>query len=430
MGPTPPAATRVPAPVLFRIFLRLGLTAFGGPAMVAYIREQVVVRHRWVEEEVFAEGVALCQMIPGATAMQAAAYAGLRAGGPAGALAAYLGFGLPAFLLMVVFASLYQQAHGLAVVAAAFVGLKAIVCAIVANATFTFGRKVGHDPRDLGLAIGAALFLAAGGSPIVAIGVAALFGLLLFRGRGGGGCCVSEGTGTRPLFRGRGGGGGGTTERGAGGSGGGGGKGGATAGAALAPSGATRTALLLAGGLALLLLLLLVLDRPLFHLAAMMVRVDLFAFGGGYASLPLLLHEVVEVRHWLDPATFMDGIALGQVTPGPIVITATFVGQLVAGLAGAGVATVGILTPSLVVVLAAAGQLDRLRKSAPVQRALRGVLATFVGLLAAVCLHFLQTTPWSPVAVTIAVAALAALRAGVDLLGVVAGGAALAAWLL
>jgi len=386
--------------------------------MVAYIREQVVVRHRWVEEEVFAEGVALCQMIPGATAMQAAAYAGLRAGGPAGALAAYLGFGLPAFLLMVVFASLYQQAHGLAVVAAAFVGLKAIVCAIVANATFTFGRKVGHDPRDLGLAIGAALFLAAGGSPIVAIGVAALFGLLLFRGRGGGGCCVSEGTGTRPLFRGRGGGGGG------------GGKGGATAGAALAPSGATRTALLLAGGLALLLLLLLVLDRPLFHLAAMMVRVDLFAFGGGYASLPLLLHEVVEVRHWLDPATFMDGIALGQVTPGPIVITATFVGQLVAGLAGAGVATVGILTPSLVVVLAAAGQLDRLRKSAPVQRALRGVLATFVGLLAAVCLHFLQTTPWSPVAVTIAVAALAALRAGVDLLGVVAGGAALAAWLL
>jgi len=378
--------------------------------MVAYIREQVVVRHRWVEEEVFAEGVALCQMIPGATAMQAAAYAGLRAGGPAGALAAYLGFGLPAFLLMVVFASLYQQAHGLAVVAAAFAGLKAIVCAIVANATFTFGRKVGHDPRDLGLAIGAALFLAAGGSPIVAIGVAALFGLLLFRGRGGGG--------------------GGTTERGAGGSGGGGGKGGATAGAALAPSGATRTALLLAGGLALLLLLLLVLDRPLFHLAAMMVRVDLFAFGGGYASLPLLLHEVVEVRHWLDPATFMDGIALGQVTPGPIVITATFVGQLVAGLAGAGVATVGILTPSLVVVLAAAGQLDRLRKSAPVQRALRGVLATFVGLLAAVCLHFLQTTPWSPVAVTIAVAALAALRAGVDLLGVVAGGAALAAWLL
>jgi len=354
--------------------------------------------------------------------MQAAAYAGLRAGGPAGALAAYLGFGLPAFLLMVVFASLYQQAHGLAVVAAAFVGLKAIVCAIVANATFTFGRKVGHDPRDLGLAIGAALFLAAGGSPIVAIGVAALFGLLLFRGSGGGGGGTTE--------RGAGGGGDGTTERGAGGSGGGGGKGGATAGAALAPSGATRTALLLAGGLALLLLLLLVLDRPLFHLAAMMVRVDLFAFGGGYASLPLLLHEVVEVRHWLDPATFMDGIALGQVTPGPIVITATFVGQLVAGLAGAGVATVGILTPSLVVVLAAAGQLDRLRKSAPVQRALRGVLATFVGLLAAVCLHFLQTTPWSPVAVTIAVAALAALRAGVDLLGVVAGGAALAAWLL
>jgi len=388
---TPPT-TPVPAGHLFRTFLRLGLTAFGGPAMVAYIREQVVVRRRWVEEDDFADGVALCQTIPGATAMQAAAYAGLRAGGPAGAIAAYLGFGLPAFCLMVLLAHLYEGGRDLAAVAAAFIGLKAVVCAIVAHATLTFGRKVVHDPRDLGLAVAAAGFLAIGGSPIVAIVVAALFGLFLFRGVAINGLPVA---------------------------------------AAKAPTtGATRTAVVLAGGLALLLLLLFSLDRPLFDLATLMVRVDLFAFGGGYASLPLLLHEVVEVRHWLDPATFMDGIALGQVTPGPIVITATFVGQLVAGIAGAVVATVGILTPSLVVLLAAASHLDRLRGSAAVQRALRGVLATFVGLLAAVLLHFLRTTPWSPVAAAVAVAALIALRFGVDLLWLVVGGAAVAAWLL
>jgi len=385
-----PSTAPIPAGVLFRLFLRLGLTAFGGPAMVAYIRAQVVVRRGWVAEEDFADGVALCQTLPGATAMQAAAYAGLRAGGPAGALAAYLGFGLPAFVLMLLFAHLYEGAHTLPPVTAAFIGLKAIVCAIVAHATLTFGRKVVRDPRDFALAIAAGGFLALGGSPIVAIAVAALLGLLLFRGA--------------------------TTA--------------APAEAGVPTTGATRTAVALGGALALFLVLLFFLDRPLFHLATLMVRVDLFAFGGGYASLPLLLHEVVEVRHWLDPATFMDGIALGQVTPGPIVITATFVGQLVAGIGGALVATVAMLTPSLVVLLAAAGHLDRLRGSAAVQRALRGVLATFVGLLAAVLFHFLRTTPWSPVAAAVALAALAALRLGVDLLWVVTGGAAVAAWLL
>lgn len=384
-------ATPVAAGPLFRLFLRLGLTAFGGPAMVAYIRAQVVVRRGWVAEADFADGVALCQTIPGATAMQAAAYAGLRAGGPAGALAAYLGFGLPAFGLMLLFATLYEQAHEIAAVAAAFVGLKAIVCAIVAHATLSFGRKVVHDPRDLALAVAAGGFLTMGGSPIVAIAIAGLAGLLLFRGMA---------PSTPPS------------------------------GTAAPTTGATRTAVALAGGLTVLLALLYFFDRPLFHLAALMVRVDLFAFGGGYASLPLLLHEVVEVRHWLDPATFMDGIALGQVTPGPIVITATFVGRLVAGISGALVATVAMLTPSLVVLLATAPHLDRLRRTAPVQRALRGVLATFVGLLAAVLLHFLQTTPWSPVAAAVAVAALVALLLEVDLLWVVAGGAAMAAWLL
>jgi len=386
-----PLPAPVPGWTLFRLFLRLGLTAFGGPAMVAYIREQVVGRRRWVAEEDFADGVALCQTLPGATAMQTAAYAGLRAGGARGAIAAYLGFGLPAFGLMVLFATLYEGAHTLPAVAAAFIGLKAIVCAIVGHATLTFGRKVVRDPRDLALAIAAGGFLALGGSPIVAIAVAALLGLLLFRGAA-------------------------TTA--------------APAEARIPTTGATRTAVALGGALALFLVLLFFLDRPLFSLATLMVRVDLFAFGGGYASLPLLLHEVVEVRHWLDPATFMDGIALGQVTPGPIVITATFVGQLVAGIGGALVATVAMLTPSLIVLLAAASHLDRLRGSAAVQRALRGVLATFVGLLAAVLFHFLRTTPWSPVATAVALAALAALRFGVDLLWVVIGGAAVAAWLL
>ena len=87
---------------LFLSFLRLGLTAFGGPAMIAYIRRMAVEKKHWLDPETFKAGVALCQVIPGATAMQAAAYVGLKARGAMGAAAAFVGFGLPAFLFMMV----------------------------------------------------------------------------------------------------------------------------------------------------------------------------------------------------------------------------------------------------------------------------------------------------------------------------------------
>ncbi len=111
------------------------------------------------------------------------------------------------------------------------------------------------------------------------------------------------------------------------------------------------------------------LDARLYRLAAFLLRVDLFAFGGGFAALPLLFHEIVTVRGWLDARTFMDGIALGQVTPGPIIITATFVGYLVGGLAGALVATVAIFSPSFVVLVAAAPVLNPHTRSPQFTRA-------------------------------------------------------------
>jgi chromate transporter len=113
-----PAAGR-----LFPAFLRLGSAAFGGPAMVAYIGSMAVEKKQWLTKESFEAGVALCQSIPGATAMQAAAYVGLRAGGPRGALAAFVGFGLPAFALMVVLAAVYRRTRDLGPVVAAALGL-------------------------------------------------------------------------------------------------------------------------------------------------------------------------------------------------------------------------------------------------------------------------------------------------------------------
>ena len=173
------------------------------------------------------------------------------------------------------------------------------------------------------------------------------------------------------------------------------------------------------------LVILFLLRRPLFDLAELMIRVDLFAFGGGFASVPLMLHEVVDVRHLIDSRAFMDGIALGQVTPGPIVITATFVGFQVAGLLGALVGTVAVFSPSFLIVLATVPYLDRLQSSVLFRRALRGVLASFVGLLGAVAVSFGVAISWSLPIFFIIAGALAALRLKVDILWVVLAGAAI-----
>ena len=378
---------------VFLAFLRLGLTAFGGPAMVAYIRDLAVNRKRWVSQETFQDGAALCQSIPGATAMQTAAYVGLRAGGPRGALAAFVGFGLPAWGLMVILSVAYQAGHDLRPVLAAFRGLHVIVIAIIAHAVVNFARTSVRDWRDVLPAAGAATFLVFGGNPILAIVGSAGLSVLLYLGVNIPQTvphALSQ-TPIRPLIR-----------------------------------WLVAIAGLVVGGMALLFFL----DRKLFALATVMLKIDLFAFGGGFASVPLMLHEVVNVRHWLDSKTFMDGVALGQITPGPIVITATFVGHQVRGLVGAFVGTVAIFTPSFFMVLLTVPCFDRLQKSVLFRRALRGVLASFVGLLLAVAVRFGLDISWSIPSVLLAVAAFAALRLRVDILWVVLVGVGLSVLVL
>jgi chromate transporter len=377
-----------PSPVsVFLSFLRLGATAFGGPAMVAYIRELAVKQKGWLSGESFDNGVALCQTIPGATAMQTAAYVGLRAGGPLRALAAFVGFGLPAFFLMVVLSCVYQHTRELMPVVSAFRGLHLIVIALVANATLSFGRTAIKNWRDVVLAAAAAAFLVGRGSPIVALAVAAAIGLLLYRHAPPRSEMRADGSPTEAWH------------------------------AMRLPA---VLCLCIAGGLGALFLL----NRGLFQLAALMLKVDLLAFGGGFASVPIMLHDVVGVRSWMDSKTFMDGIALGQVTPGPIVITATFVGYERAGGVGAVVATLAVFSPSFIMVIATAPWFNRLEGSLLFQRARQAVLISFVGLLLAVAIRFGLAVPWGVLSAIIAAAALAALRLGAPIAWVVLLGVA------
>jgi chromate transporter len=162
--------------------------------------------------------------------------------------------------------------------------------------------------------------------------------------------------------------------------------------------------------------------RGLFDLAALFFRIDLFAFGGGFASVPLMYHEIVDARHWLDSATFLNGIALGQVTPGPIVITATFIGYLLKGPIGGILATMGIFLPSFTLVIGLAPYFDRLRASKHFYHIIQGILCSFVGLLLSVTIQFASRVQWDIIHGLLAVIALAALLLKVDILWVVLAG--------
>lgn len=348
--------------------------------MVAYIKEMSVTRHKWLAEETFKDGVVLCQSIPGATAMQTAAYVGFRSGGIPGAFSSFVGFGLPAFVLMLALSSLYAKYHDIPRIISVFNGMQVIVVAIVANATYSFGRSTFKRSKDIILAMAASALLWAGVSPFIVIIGAAFAGIVFLKSGSDTSLPAGEKTSNRNSVK--------------------------------------YVSVIILTLISILLSLYLI-DRSLFDLSMLMMRIDLFAFGGGFASVPLMLHEIVDVRGWMDSKTFMDGIALGQVTPGPIVITSTFVGYLIHGIAGAFVATISIFAPSFLAVIAIAPVMDRLKNSEYFYVVTRGVLASFVGLLLFVTIKFALAVPWDVLRVLLVCAAFVALLRRVDILYVV-----------
>jgi chromate transporter len=377
-------------PALFLAFLRLGLTAFGGPAMVAYIRKLAVENKKWLSPESFRDGVAICQTVPGATAMQVAAYVGLRARGIAGAAAGFVGFGLPAFCLMMILSAGYLQTHSLPQIVSVFNGLRVIIVAMVANATFTFGRTNLKGWKGVLIAAVIGGVFALGVNPILVIILAAILGILFYHEKS----FPIQPTKTQGKVH------------------------------------FDRTPLIILGVFLLGIGALWLLDQQLFDLTTLMSKVDLMAFGGGFASVPLMNREIVGIRSWLGNSVFLDGIAMGQITPGPIVITTTFVGFMIRGPIGAILATVGIFMPSFLMVVGITPYFDRLRGHANFNRAIEGILNSFVGLLLFVTIQFALAIPWDIPRLLILVGALAALLLKRDVIWVVLIGAVISYFVL
>ncbi|GMU45426.1 MAG: chromate efflux transporter [Pseudomonadales bacterium] len=336
---------------LFVIFLRLGLTSFGGPiAHLGYFREEFVIRRRWLEERAYADLVALCQFLPGPASSQVGIAIGLARHGYGGALAAWSGFTLPSALAMILFA-LGLARHGELVPAGALHGLKIVAVAVVAQAVWGMARTLCTDaPRVTVMALAACAVLAfpGAGVQIGAIAGAGLIGL----------ACLRAGTEAAreplPITVGR------------------------RAGVGWL---ALFFALLI--GLPLLARLLPV---PALPVIDVFFRAGALVFGGGHVVLPLLQAAVVPPG-WVDGQTFLAGYGAAQAVPGPLFSFAAFLGASMqsgpSGWLGGLLCLAAIFAPSFLLVAGALPFWERLRNNAHMRAALAGINAAVVGVLLA-----------------------------------------------
>jgi chromate transporter len=364
---------------LFLVFLKIGATAFGGPAMLPHVRGQIVDKRKWLDPTSFDNGIALCQAIPGAIIMQVAAYAGLKIRGIRGAIVSFVGFGLPAFLLMFILSVLYKEFKDVSVIQSIMKVMHIIIASMIAHAAFTFGKRTLRGLNDFIIALLAAVLFLTKLHPALVVLVAAIAGIVLSR---------SMDINQQDEVK----------------------------------ANTFRFFLALLTAVIASLLIIFFISKKYFILATAMLRIDLFSFGGGFAAVPVMLHEVIGIFNWMDKQTFLDGIVLGQITPGSIIITATFIGYIKYGIAGSLIATIYVFTPSFLILIGLVPFFDRLKKYPQFNRAVRGVLCSFVGLLLIVVWHIGVDISWNIYNVAFAIIVFLVLLLKVDVVWVILGG--------
>jgi len=351
--PTPAGS---PGEVL-RVFLKLGLTSFGGPiAHIGYFREELVVRRRWIEEAAYSDLVALCQFLPGPASSQVGFSLGLIRAGYWGGLAAWTGFTLPSAILLLAFA--YGAGMLVGPLGSGMIhGLKLVAVAIVAQAVWGMARTLCPDRQRASIGCAAAvimLFSTSFAAQIGTIGMGGVAGFFLCRG-------------SAPVIT-----------------------------APLGTSVSRRAGMICLSIFFLLLALLPLLARssPGVALFDAFYRSGALVFGGGHVVLPLLARAFV-VPGWVNQDAFLAGYGAAQAVPGPLFTFAAFLGAVAGpsprGIAGAVVGLAGIFLPGFLVLLGTLPFWDAFRRRIGAQAVMRGVNAAVVGLLGAALYNPLWT---------------------------------------
>ena len=391
--------TLSPVRETFLIFLRLGLTAFGGPiAHLGYFRDEFVHRRRWLSDAAYADLVALCQFLPGPASSQVGLALGLQRAGYRGALAAWCGFTLPSAILLILFAIGLVE-FGDRLPGGLIAGLKIVAVAVVAQAVWGMAKSLCPDwPRRV-LALAAAAFLLALPSAWSQIGVIIVGGLI--------GLSLKQSGVTAP---------------------------GEALAAGIGRRAASLWLLLFFLGLAGLPLLAQAFPGQALAMVDAFYRAGALVFGGGHVVLPLLQAETV-APGWIGSETFLAGYGAAQAVPGPLFTFAAFLGAAgnlaPNGWGGGLLALAAIFLPAFLLVAGALPFWDALRTNQRARAALGGVNAVVVGILLAALYDPVWTSAiHGPLELLLAALAFAALMFGKQAPWRVVAGCALAGALL
>ena len=359
------------------LFLRLAVTAFGGPAAhIALIQRECVERRQWITPQRFVDLLGVASLIPGPTSTELVMHIGHQRAGWPGLIVAGLAFIVPAAVVVGIVAAIYVQAGALPAVRGVLAAVPPVVVVIVLQAIVPLGRSALRSVPLVMVAIAVAILAMAGAPELRLLLAAGLVTMVL---------------GTDRSLIGR----------------------------------AAAVTVLASGSIATVWAAAAQVTAP--AVFAYFVRVGSLLFGSGYVLLSILHGDLVERLHWLTERELLDAVAAGQATPGPVFTTATFIGYLLGGAPAAAVATVGIFLPAFVFTALSAVLFERIRGSRYARAFLDGVNAAAVALIAVVLLSLGRAAFTGPVPVGVACAAAVAIfyfraNSSIVLGGAVVGG--------
>ncbi len=357
------------------VFLKLGATAYGGPAIMGIMQAELQEKRLWVSKERFVEGLSLVNMLPGAGATQLGIFLGYARGGWWGGLLAGLCFMLPAFFIMLALTMGYAAFGATPIMKGALYGLGPVVVGIFLVAVYRLGRSAAATMPQLIIAVTAAVVSALSPVGIVAIlALAGGVGVLLFdsRKRGAIALAIMVALILMNHFA-------------------------PWSAAALVPTTADAGAARQPSGL--------------FDIGSFFFMVGAFSFGGGLTMIAFIQEQVVNQYHWLTHQEFIDGLALGQLTPGPVLMVSAYVGYKLAGVAGAVVGAAGIFLPSFILMLSILPAFERARKLLWAKAAMKGIGPAVIGVLGVSLFQLAPHALPDPIAIAIMIGTVAAMLA-------------------
>jgi chromate transporter len=349
---------RTATPDLVRYFLRLGTLGFGGPvALVGQMERELVTDRGWLTKEQMREAIAVCQSLPGPLAIQVGIYVSYLRGGFWAAWAGGWAFILPNFIIVAALGALYVYLGGLQPVTAIFYGVSPAVIALILHACYRLAKLGMEDWLQWVIAAGCLVVTVVLKAEVALLFIGAgIIGVLYY------GTLWNRPASVGPLLV-----------------------------APLLPLSGPAT------------------STTLVKLLAFFLKAGALTFGSGLVIVPFLQQGVVQQYGWLSERDFLVAVAIGMISPGPVVITATFVGYLVAGIWGALAATVGIFLPSFILVLVAAPVLARHRANRNVQGFVKGAYAAAIGTILGACVLLGRIAIGDWLTVLIAIISLAVL---------------------